>query len=64
MFEPCGGTSRKVQCTVCGRKGWDTSGNGWQRACLRGHKLCKRGCGRMLSVNKDGSARVHPRCPR
>jgi len=64
MFERCGGTSIKVQCKVCGRKGHDTHGNGWQRACLRGHLPCKRGCGRMLSVHTDGSARAHPRCPR
>lgn len=63
LFRPCGGRSEKFACTVCGRTGYNTYGGGWQAQCLRGHALCARGCGRMLSVRKDGSPRTHPHCP-
>lgn len=58
-------TSRRVACVVCGAKGyplplWPGS---WQINHLRGHAPCGTGCGRMLVLCRDGSPRIHTRCP-
>jgi hypothetical protein len=64
-FSPVPNTRQgKVQCDVCGRKGFPTNGWGWQATCLRGHLPCKRGCGKMLAVYANGNARAHTAgCP-
>lgn len=62
-FERAGPRSGKVACTVCGRKGYDYGS--WKDACRRGHRPCRNGCGRLMSVLHNGAARRHPshKCP-
>lgn len=65
-FERAGGPkmrSVKVACIVCGRRGYP-SGT-WQDSCRRGHRACRNGCGRLMSVFPNGAARRHAshRCP-
>lgn len=66
-FVPAGPTSRKVACTVCGRIGWGPLEPGedaypWQANCMKGHGRCPK-CGEWTPVKKNGTARVHARCP-
>lgn len=56
-------TSRgKVECRVCGVRGWPTDGDGWQRAHLRGHGPCPK-CGKVVTLTRSGTPRPHARCP-
>jgi hypothetical protein len=57
LFEPvpnsrCNG---RVQCRICGDKGYHTGGKGWQRRHLNGHDKCPD-CGKLLP-NIDGRHR-------
>lgn len=60
-FEYAGERSTRFRCTACGATGHP--GGRWMDTCRRGHKPCRRGCGRMLSVLRNGAARAHPHCP-
>lgn len=57
-------SSERYECTVCHREGYGYDGKPyrWYESCARGHSPCAW-CGRMLPVLKDGTARVHTRCP-
>lgn len=63
----------KWKCDVCGRTGYSngnpagrplrtTSHGHWSDSCRRGHAPCPW-CGRVLALRKDGTPRVHSRCP-
>lgn len=62
-FLPAGPRSKKVSCSICGRTGYPYGF--WKQVCLRGHKECRNGCGKLMGKLKDGSARRHAshRCP-
>lgn len=51
----------KVACSVCGAMGYDVRGRCWKDTHRRGHLPCKKGCGRLLSVLRNGQARSHSR---
>lgn len=63
-------TGAKWVCDVCGRSGYGDPnqdrgrwpGTHWSDACKRGHSPCAW-CGRQLTLLKDGTPRVHTRCP-
>ena len=63
QFVSAGPHSQKVRCRVCGTAGYPTDSRGWQASHLRGHLPCSKGCGGMLTVKLDGSARAHSHCP-
>lgn len=63
----------KWRCDVCERTGYGTSEYpyganltsrhwGWAKSCLNGHAPCPW-CGRQQALRKDGTPRVHSRCP-
>lgn len=57
--------SERVECTVCGDRGYPGTTNApqsWQIPHIRGHKACPR-CGNQLYVKLDGTARTHTKCP-
>ena len=55
----------KWRCDVCERTGYGDPENAWQHhwsePCKRGHSPCVW-CGRLLTLRKDGTPRVHARC--
>lgn len=61
-------TGPKWRCDVCGREGYgdpNADRRGWQHwsdGCKRGHSPCAW-CGRQIMLRKDGTPRVHTRCP-
>lgn len=64
LFEPNGGRSNKIHCTVCDVTGYDVDGpRSWKNAHIRGHLPCKK-CGRQLTITIDGKRRQHACCPR
>ena len=56
LFEPNGGYSGKVRCTVCGTEGYPNCP--WQQPHIQGHAPCPD-CGRQLTVKQDGTPRKH-----
>lgn len=55
----------KWRCDTCGRAGYGSDTEvpySWAEACRVGHSPCVW-CGRQLTLRKDGSPRVHSRCP-
>lgn len=59
--------SPRWACNTCGRSGITDPGDAarrdqWFTACQRGHSPCVW-CGRQLTLRKDGTPRVHARCP-
>lgn len=61
-------TGPKWRCDVCSREGYGDPNVDrhrwvhWSDSCKRGHSPCAW-CGRQLSLRKDGTPRVHARCP-
>jgi hypothetical protein len=53
--------SCKVQCAVCGRRGYP--GGAWQNPHRKGHAPCPD-CGKQLTLLANGTPRFHTRCPR
>lgn len=51
-------------CDTCGRTGLGTLEHPytWSETCRHGHSPCPW-CGRQLALRKDGTPRVHSRCP-
>lgn len=52
-------TSWKVECTVCGRRGYD--GGRWQDSCKRGHPFVCDECGAKFSTGTGKAAHVRAR---
>jgi hypothetical protein len=56
--------SPRWQCNVCRRTGYgiDDQPYTWSAACRNGHAPCPW-CDQQLALRKDGTPRVHTRCP-
>jgi hypothetical protein len=54
----------KWRCDTCGREGGGRNDGPftWVQSCLNGHSPCAW-CGQQLTLRKDGTPRVHTRCP-
>lgn len=54
----------KWRCDTCERTGYGNSEHPhtWARSCRQGHAPCPW-CGRQQALRKDGTPRVHTRCP-
>lgn len=61
-------TGPKWRCDICRREGYGDPHQDrgrfphWSNACKGGHSPCVW-CGRQLTLRKDGTPRVHTRCP-
>jgi hypothetical protein len=63
-FAPVGPTSEKVQCVICGARGYDYEGpRSWKNAHKREHLPCPK-CGKLLASWRNGKPRTHGTCPR